>query len=158
MEKVTPFVVRPSGLILYCNILKFRLEKCAKLYFTDTTMISNERRWPSSSSYRQPLYQPYYERPQSFPPRPPVKEDTLETRELQVERKHFLLTLKENPRGRFLRVSEETNGRFNSIIIPAAGLQDFVKMLQEIVAASGSIPAKAADPQSQGNSPEDNPA
>lgn len=120
-------------------------------------MISNERRWPSQ--YRQPLYQPYYERPQSsLPPRPPVKEDTLETRELQVERKHFLLTLKENPRGRFLRISEETNGRFNSIIVPAAGLKDFAKLLHDIVTASESIPSKSAAPESSAPMQEDNPA
>jgi len=119
-------------------------------------MISNERRWPSQ--HRQPLYQPYYERPQSLPPRPPVKEDTLETRELQVERKHFLLTLKENPRGRFLRISEETNGRFNSIIVPAAGLKDFAKLLQDIVTASENVPSKSATPEAPSPAQGDNPA
>jgi len=122
-------------------------------------MISNERRWPSQQPYRQPLYQPYYERPQQqFPQRPPVREDTLETRELQIERKHFLLTLKENPRGRFLRIAEETNGRFNSIIVPAAGLHEFVQKLQEVVEASERIPEKSAAPQSDEGAPGTNPA
>lgn len=93
------------------------------------------------------MYQPYYERPQQQPMRPPLREDTLETRELQIERKHFLLTLKENPRGRFLRIAEETNGRFNSIIIPADGLHDFQKILEELVKASNEIPPK--DPASE---------
>lgn len=93
-----------------------------------------------------------------MPPRPPVREDTLETRELQVERKHFLLTLKENPRGRFLRIAEETNGRFNSIIIPAAGLHDFVKMLQEIVNAADQIPEKNPDAQPGSAAPDGNGA
>lgn len=115
-------------------------------------MISNERRWPNN--YRQPLYQPYYERPQQMAPRPQVREDTLDTRQLQIERKHFLVTLKENPRGRFLRIAEETNGRFNSIIVPAAGLHDFVKMLQELVNTSDEIPAK--EPGAQDAAPDGN--
>ena len=118
-------------------------------------MISNERRWPS---HRQPQpnryysQQPYYERHNQMPQRPPVQEDTLETRQLQIERKNFLLTLKENPRGRFLRIAEETNGRFNSIIIPATGLEDFHKLVQELVKAATEIPAKdpSAGP-SEGN-------
>lgn len=77
-----------------------------------------------------------------MPMRPPVQEDTLATHEIQIERKHFLLALKENARGRFLRISEETNGRFNSIMIPASGLHDFQKLIEEIVKADGEIPAK----------------
>lgn len=109
-------------------------------------MISNERRWPSyrTPQQRQP-YNNYYERPQPQQMRPPVHEDTLETRQLQIERKYFLLTLKENPRGRFLRIAEEANGRFNSIIVPASGLQEFRKLLEELVNAATDIPPKTAD-------------
>lgn len=100
-------------------------------------MISNERRWPS---YRPVPRQPYYERPpQAFPPKPTLREDTLETRQIQIERKSFLVMLKENPRGRFLRISEEANGRFNSIMVPGEGLRDFLKILQEIAKASDEI-------------------
>ena len=101
-------------------------------------MISNERRWPST--YRPAPRQPYYDRPpQPFPPRPTLREDTIETRQIQIERKSFLVMLKENPRGRFLRISEEANGRFNSIMIPGDGLRDFLKILQEIAKASDDI-------------------
>lgn len=108
-------------------------------------MISNERRWPS---YRQPQRQPYYERPQPPPFRPPSPEDTLETRQLQIERKYFLVMLKENARGRFVRIAEETNGRRNSIIIPAAGLREFQKMLEEFVNVANAAPddSSAANP------------
>jgi hypothetical protein len=104
-------------------------------------MISNERQWPDR---RPPLRQPYYERerPRTMPVRPPCPEDTLVTREIQVERKHFVAILKENPRGRFLRIAEEANGRSNSIIIPGPGLREFQKMLEEIIAASNEIPVK----------------
>ncbi len=111
-------------------------------------MISNERRWPAR---RPPQYQPQPYQAQPYydhirPIRPPSQEDTLESREIQVERKHFLALLKENPRGRFLRISEEANGRSNSIIIPESGLREFQKMLEEMVNASAEIPAKSPLP------------
>ena len=100
-------------------------------------MISNER--PSPFGH-QPYHQPYA--PQA--PRPFVQEDTLKSGEIQIERKIFHLTLKENPRGRFLRISEENNAKRNSIIIPAPGLKDFQKLINEMVKASDEIPAKSA--------------
>ena len=45
-------------------------------------------------------------------------EDTLKSETLQIERKTFVLTLKENPRGRFLRITEDVGGRRDTIIIP----------------------------------------
>ena len=108
-------------------------------------MISNERQWPSR---RPPQRKPYFEQPYNRPEpmfRPPVQEDTLARRELQIERKRFLIMLQENPRGRVLRIAEETNGRSNSIIIPATGLADFQKVLQEMVSVAAGIPAKETD-------------
>ena len=86
-------------------------------------MISNER--PS----------PYGNRSQG-PPKPAVNEDTLRTEKIQIERKTFVFTLKENPRGRFLRITEDVGGRRDTIIIPAPGLADFQKVLEEMVRAS----------------------
>jgi len=62
-----------------------------------------------------------------------VKEDTLKAGELKIERKTFFLTLKENPRGRFLRISEEIAGKRNSIIIPSTGLAEFKMLVDEMV-------------------------
>ena len=45
----------------------------------------------------------------------------LESREVQVERKHFFIEFRENDRGRFLRITEEAHGRRNTVIIPARG-------------------------------------
>ena len=98
-------------------------------------MISNERPSPYG---RQPYQQPY--EPQ--PPRPFVQEDTLKSVEVQIERKAFHLTLKENSRGRFLRISEEVGGKRNSIIIPAPGLKEFQKLISEMVKTSDEIPVK----------------
>ncbi len=75
-------------------------------------------------------------------PRPPVQEDTLKSTDLQVERKSFVFSLKENPRGRFLRITEDVGGRRDTIIIPSTGLAEFKKVIDEMVKASESIPEK----------------
>src|SRR4051794_20723888 len=92
-------------------------------------MISNER--PSSYGY-----------PGAAGPKPPVNEETLRTDKIQIERKTFVFTLKENPRGRFLRITEDVGGRRDTIIIPAPGLEDFKKLLDDMVKASGESPPK----------------
>ncbi len=92
-------------------------------------MISNER--PS----------PYPQRPYSSP-KPPVNEDTLKSESIPIERKTFHFTLKENPRGRFLRITEDVGGRRDTIIIPAPGLEEFKKIIDAMVKASAEIPPK----------------
>lgn len=77
-------------------------------------------------------------------PRPPVNEETLKTDKVQIERKTFVFALKENPRGRFLRITEDVGGRRDTIIIPAPGLEDFKKLLEEMVKANNETPSKAA--------------
>ena len=100
-------------------------------------MISNER--PS----------PYGNRPQGGDyqrslPKPPVNEDTLRSAKIQIERKTFVLALKENARGRFLRITEDVGGRRDTIIIPAPGLEEFRQLLDEIIKLSAETPPKAA--------------
>src|SRR6476646_1357524 len=74
--------------------------------------------------------------------KPAVVEDTLRSDKVQIERKTFLFTLKENPRGRFLRITEDVGGRRDTIIIPAPGLEDFRKILDDMVKSSGEPPSK----------------
>ncbi len=94
-------------------------------------MISNERPSPfGRRTYGQP--------------KPPVNEDTLKTDKVQIERKTFLFTLKENPRGRFLRITEDVGGRRDTIIIPSTGLEEFKKLLDDMVRASAELPTKPA--------------
>jgi len=71
-----------------------------------------------------------------------VNEDTLKTEKIQIERKTFIFTLKENPRGRFLRITEDVNGRRDNVIIPSTGLEEFRKVLDEMVRAATEIPVK----------------
>ena len=77
-------------------------------------------------------------------PKAPSNEETLKSEKIQIERKTFLLALKENPRGRFLRITEDVGGRRDTIIIPAPGLEEFKRVLDEMV--------KAANEPSPGNS------
>ena len=93
------------------------------------SMISNER--PS----------PYGNRPYGAQ-KAPVNEDTLKSDKVQIERKTFVFTLKENTRGRFLRITEDVGGRRDTIIIPAPGLEDFKKILDDMVRAAGETPPK----------------
>jgi hypothetical protein len=96
-------------------------------------MISNER----PSPYGNRFY---------GQPKPPVNEETLRTEKIQVERKTFIFTLKENPRGRFLRITEDVGGRRDNIIVPAPGLEDFRKVVDEMVKAAAELPPS---PQSE---------
>jgi len=107
--------------------------------------------YPDRPSSAQPWGQPAY------PPRPFVQEDTLKTMEIQVERKFFILTLKENVRGRFLRITEEVGGKRNTIIIPSTGLEDFQRVMTAMVQTAEATPPPAPrtateeDPDSIGN-------
>jgi hypothetical protein len=91
-------------------------------------MISNER--PT----------PYGPRPAAAGPNPNVMEETLRTERIQIERKTFLFLLKENPRGRFLRITEDVSGRRDTIIVPAPGLEEFRRVLDEMVKAAAAPP------------------
>lgn len=70
----------------------------------------------------------------------------LQETQVQVERKTFLLSLRENPRGRILRITEEAGRQHNTIIIPATGLKEFQQLLGEMVKASDRIPPKLSSP------------
>jgi len=59
----------------------------------------------------------------------------MKSENIAVERKTFIFDLRENPRGRFLRITEDANGRRDSIVIPASGLEDFRRVLDGIIAA-----------------------
>lgn len=106
-------------------------------------MISNER--PSPYGYR-PMSHHGHHHPGAGAHRPPVNEETLRTEKLQIERKTFLLTLKENPRGRFLRITEDVNGRRDHIIIPATGLGEFLAALKLLAQTAEEAPPPTGEP------------
>lgn len=65
-------------------------------------------------------------------------DELIKSEKLTVERKSFFFDLKQNPRGRFLRITEDVNGRRDTIIIPAPGLEEFRKMIDEMIEADQS--------------------
>src|SRR3954451_19890305 len=83
---------------------------------------------PAYKAHSQNSERPY----KAAPAKPHVVEETIRSERMEIERKTFTFTLKENPRGRFLRITEAVNGRFDNIIIPSTGLQDFVRIVTDM--------------------------
>ncbi len=69
-------------------------------------------------------------------------ETQLQSHSISVERKHVTFDLAENPRGRFLRITEEVSGRRNTIIIPLTGINDFRDALNETIKFSKLLPLR----------------
>ena len=61
-------------------------------------------------------------------------EKTLARRELQIERKQLSIEMRENFRGRFLRIVEKCGGKTNVVILPDTGINDFYAALDEVIA------------------------
>jgi hypothetical protein len=112
----------------------------------EEVMISNERRFPQGSRARSGPPRRHHHPKSQYPSfstdqsKQGIPEETLKTSKVQIERKTFVFTLKENPRGRFLRITEDVHGTRDSIIVPASGLVEFRKNLEEIIEASGEVP------------------
>lgn len=60
-------------------------------------------------------------------------ENVLLSEKIQIERKQFFIDLKENPRGRFLRITEDVGGRRDTIIIPSTGLDLFRDTIERAI-------------------------
>ena len=100
-------------------------------------MISNERPSPYG---RRPYQAQGYGAPK-YPqqPRPQVVEDTLKSGEIQIERKNFVFTLKENPRGRFLRITEDVGGRRDTVMLSAPVFKEFLEALERLIEFEGKL-------------------
>lgn len=73
------------------------------------------------------------------------QEQTLRSEELTIERKSFVLALKENHRGRFVRITEQTGANHSMIIVPVDGLDAFLEKLT-MLRSGGSPPPRPAIP------------
>lgn len=69
-----------------------------------------------------------FDRSQRPPPTPPIASE-----KVAFERKLFFLDLKENQRGRFLKITEDVGGRRDTIMVPADAFKDFVEALARLV-------------------------
>ncbi len=68
-----------------------------------------------------------------------TRDQVLITKTVQIERKTFHMTLRQNARGRFLRITEDVNGRRDSVILPSTGLVDFRNAINSIVDHSENL-------------------
>ena len=66
------------------------------------------------------------------PNRPP-QAPPIASEKIAHERKLFFLDLKENDRGRFLKITEDVGGRRDTLMLPATAFKDFVEALQRLV-------------------------
>jgi hypothetical protein len=68
----------------------------------------------------------------------------------QIERKIFSFELRENPRGRFLKITEDVGGRRDTIIIPDTGLEQMRAIIERAMGASQKAGAAAPAQESVG--------
>ena len=75
-----------------------------------------------------------------FDATPPRANITLATEKISVDRKIFFLDLQENHRGRYVKVTEDTNGRRDTIILPLENTAQFLEGLKRIIGESDARP------------------
>ena len=68
-------------------------------------------------------------------------DNIIEAKQLQIERKHFHVELRENDRGKFLRITEEAHGRRNTIIVPSTGVDDFTAAIEQVLTPVAHVTA-----------------
>lgn len=61
-----------------------------------------------------------------------VENGLLHTEKILAERKVFYLDLKENARGRVVKITEDVGGNRDTIMVPVEILDDFISALQDI--------------------------
>lgn len=64
--------------------------------------------------------------------RPAVSHQPIYTEKVFSERKVFFLDLKENDRGRFVKITEDVRGRRDTILVPIEALDDFIDSLNKV--------------------------
>ena len=66
-------------------------------------------------------------------PGPKMPSEPIATEKVVLDRKVFFLDLKENQRGRFLKITEDVGGRRDTVMIPAGAFQDFLEAFTRLV-------------------------
>ena len=59
----------------------------------------------------------------------------LHSEKIQTERKTFFLDLKENDRGRFIKITEDVRGRRDTIMVPIEVVNEIMDALENIIEA-----------------------
>lgn len=61
-----------------------------------------------------------------------MNQEVLHTEKILADRKIFFLDLKENARGRVIKITEDVSGNRDTIMVPAEILGDFIEALTDI--------------------------
>lgn len=99
---------------------------------------SGNRSWKQNDrGYRQerPQRAPYWQQqgPPSRQNEAASQDTTIVRREFDVENKKITVLLKENRRGKFVRIVEETHGKHSSVVFPESGITDLLNALTDIL-------------------------
>ena len=62
-----------------------------------------------------------------------MEEKTLYTKKIITRNKAFFLDLKENPNGKFLKITESNGEKRSFVFIPEEGLKEFFESLSEVL-------------------------
>ena len=62
-------------------------------------------------------------------------DNELLSKQIQIERKQFSFAVRENIRGRFLKITEDVGGRRDTIIIPSTGLEQVRDIIEDAIEA-----------------------
>lgn len=60
----------------------------------------------------------------------------IHTEKILADRKTFYIDLKENARGRVVKITEDVGGNRDTIMVPAEILDDFIQALLDVKAAA----------------------
>ena len=61
-----------------------------------------------------------------------MNQEVLHTEKILADRKIFFLDLKENARGRVVKITEDVSGNRDTIMVPAEIIGDFIEALTDI--------------------------
>jgi hypothetical protein len=64
----------------------------------------------------------------------------LHSEKIMTERKIFFLDLKENERGRVIKITEDVRGRRDTIMLPLEAADEFLDALQRILEIERDLP------------------
>ena len=68
----------------------------------------------------------------------------LHSEKIMTDRKIFFLDLKENERGRVIKITEDVRGRRDTIMLPLEAADEFLDALQRILEAERDMPEHSA--------------
>ncbi len=74
-----------------------------------------------------------------------MNQEVLHTEKILADRKIFFLDLKENARGRVVKITEDVSGNRDTIMVPAEILGDFIEALTDIKETADSDSSSSED-------------